>query len=106
MKYTWLVGQGHPSEKYDFVNWDDNRNPIFLGKYKIDGNQSPPTSHPFYRWIVPYNPYIIPIFDGESQIWWWIPNMVQIHQHTITFSIVVSHWHLYGIKYLYGIKMY
>ena len=19
----WLVGQGHPSEKYDFVNWDD-----------------------------------------------------------------------------------
>ena len=25
----WL---GHPSEKYEFVNWDDNRNPIFLGK--------------------------------------------------------------------------
>ena len=25
----WL---GHPSEKYDFVNWDDDRNPIFLGK--------------------------------------------------------------------------
>ena len=19
----WLVGQGHPSEKYEFVNWDD-----------------------------------------------------------------------------------
>ena len=28
----WLVGQGHPSEKYDFVNWDDESNPIFLGK--------------------------------------------------------------------------
>ena len=22
------------------VNWDDNRNPIFLGKLKIDGNQT------------------------------------------------------------------
>ena len=21
--YGWLVGQGHPSEKYEFVNWDD-----------------------------------------------------------------------------------
>ena len=25
----WL---GHPSEKYEFVNWDDDRNPIFMGK--------------------------------------------------------------------------
>ena len=25
----WL---GHPSEKYEFVNWDDEINPIFLGK--------------------------------------------------------------------------
>ena len=23
---------GHPSEKYDFVNWEDNRNPILMGK--------------------------------------------------------------------------
>ena len=21
--FIWLVGQGHPSEKYEFVNWDD-----------------------------------------------------------------------------------
>ena len=27
------------------VNWDDNRNPIFLEKLKIDGNHSPPTSN-------------------------------------------------------------
>ena len=27
----------------EFVTWDDNRNPIFLGKWKIDGNQLPPT---------------------------------------------------------------
>ena len=33
----WL---GHPSEKYEFVNWDDNRNPILMGKIKIDGNQT------------------------------------------------------------------
>ena len=25
-------GLGHPSEKYEFVNWDDNRNPILMGK--------------------------------------------------------------------------
>ena len=24
----------HPSEKSEFVNWDDDRNPIFLGKFK------------------------------------------------------------------------
>ena len=28
----WL---GHPSEKYDFVNWDDDRNPIVMGKQKM-----------------------------------------------------------------------
>ena len=32
IKGFWLVGQGHLSEKYDFVNWDDNRNPILMGK--------------------------------------------------------------------------
>ena len=30
----WL---GHPSEKYEFVNWDDDSNPILMGKcIKID----------------------------------------------------------------------
>ena len=33
----WL---GHPSEKYEFVNWDDDRNPILMGKCKIHGNQT------------------------------------------------------------------
>ena len=33
----WL---GHPSEKYEFVNWDDECNPILMGK---NGNQLPPT---------------------------------------------------------------
>ena len=32
----WL---GHPSEKYDFVNWDDESNPTEWEK-KIDGNQT------------------------------------------------------------------
>ena len=35
---SWLVGQGHPSEKYEFVNWDDVCNPIY-GKIK-NGNQT------------------------------------------------------------------
>ena len=28
----WL---GHPSEKYEFVNWDDESNPILTGKLKM-----------------------------------------------------------------------
>ena len=28
----WLVVFSHPSEKYDFVNWDDDINPINMGK--------------------------------------------------------------------------
>ena len=46
----WLVGQGHPSEKYEFVNWDDNRNPILMGQFQIHGNQ---TTNQIY------NPYSI-----------------------------------------------
>ena len=37
--HYWLVGQGHPSEKYDFVTWDDDYFPILMGN-KIDGNQT------------------------------------------------------------------
>ena len=36
----WLV---YPSEKYEFVSWDDNRNPIVMGKCQIHGNQLPPS---------------------------------------------------------------
>ena len=41
---VWLVVFRHPSEKYEFVNWDDDINPILLGKFKIHGNQLPPTT--------------------------------------------------------------
>ena len=42
-KHTKLVGGLNPSEKYEFVNWDDEI-PNINGKMpKIDGNQSPPT---------------------------------------------------------------
>ena len=34
----WLVGQGHPSEKYEFVNWDDDIPNIW--ENKIHGNQT------------------------------------------------------------------
>ena len=40
----WLSSPPRPA-KYDFVNWDDNRNPIWMGKCQIHGNQSPPTSY-------------------------------------------------------------
>ena len=49
---NWLVVFRHPSEKYEFVNWDDDRNPIFLGKCQIHGNQSPPTSKGFHGTVV------------------------------------------------------
>ena len=41
-KYGWLVGQGQPSEKYEFVNWDDESNPILMGKFnKWQPNHQP-----------------------------------------------------------------
>ena len=48
--FTWLVVGPPKPEKYEFVNWDDDINSIFLGKCQIDGNQSPPTSH----WTPPH----------------------------------------------------
>ena len=36
---TWdLVGGLNPSEKYEFVNWDDYSQ--YMGKFQIDGNQT------------------------------------------------------------------
>ena len=46
--HDWLVGQGHPSEKYDFVNWDDDINPILMGKQKMA--TKPPTR---WSWEIP-----------------------------------------------------
>ena len=57
----WLVGQGHPSEKYEFVNWDDEI-PNINGKIKFMATK-PPTSQiieiQFFRrrvkqWIHPW----------------------------------------------------
>ena len=42
---TMVGGWATPLKKYDFVSWDFLRNPIFICKNKIDGNQLPPTSH-------------------------------------------------------------
>ena len=41
--YLLVGGCLHPSEKYEFVNWDDNRNPIY-GKIKLMATK-PPTSN-------------------------------------------------------------
>ena len=40
MIHFWLVGQGHPSEKYEFVNWDDEIPNIWENKKC----SKPPTS--------------------------------------------------------------
>ena len=39
-QYVNLVGGLNPSEKYEFVNWDDECNPILMGKCQIDGCSS------------------------------------------------------------------
>ena len=64
----WLVGQGHPSEKYEFVNWDDDI-PNSHGKIK-NGNQTTNQHlvsglvHPSYKWTnAPTYPTIPHIFD-------------------------------------------
>ena len=59
----WLA---HPSEKYEFVNWDDNRNPIVMGKFKKwQPNHQPAiiyTQIPVHHWVEPSSnaPILIP----------------------------------------------
>ena len=49
--YYWLVVFRHPSEKYEFVNWDDEI-PKISGKIKVMATK-PPTS----CWIVPQSTF-------------------------------------------------
>ena len=44
--YHWLVVEPHPSEKYDFVNWDDEI-PNISGKIEFMF-QSPPDNALYY----------------------------------------------------------
>ena len=51
--YTFMVEKptsgwwlGHPSENYEFVNWDDDSNPIFLGKQN-SWQPNPPNQQPY-----------------------------------------------------------
>ena len=37
---SWLVVGLNPSEKYDFVNWDDDYKPNMNGKMYKNGNQT------------------------------------------------------------------
>ena len=47
METFWLVvDKTYPSEKYDFVNWNDYLFPIYG---KINMFQSPPTSTPIFQ---------------------------------------------------------
>ena len=58
--HIWLVVFSHPSEKYDFVNWDDNRNPIFMGKcQKWQPNHQP---------VIRCNPSRVPISCDSEPI--------------------------------------
>ena len=44
-KHIWLVGQGHPSEKYEFVNWDDDSNPLYEWENAKFMATKPPTRY-------------------------------------------------------------
>ena len=59
----WL---GHPSEKYEFVSWDDNRNPILMGKIKFMATK-PPTRFHMVIWASTIQPSSI------IQLWKWNP---------------------------------
>ena len=48
-QYPWLVVFSHPSEKYEFVNWDDDSNPIVMGK----SNWWPPNHQPVTVFLIP-----------------------------------------------------
>ena len=54
-KYTihaWLVVSGHPSETYEFVNWDDDDSQYFW-ENKIDvPNHQPDMGVPHFCWMV------------------------------------------------------
>ena len=36
---NWLVGQGHPSEKYEFVNWDGEIPNVWENKIDVPNHQ-------------------------------------------------------------------
>ena len=61
MVYVWRTMEnpsgwwlGHPSEKYELVNRDDDRNPIFPGKSKNHGN---PTTNQSFDMKVSWDDY-------------------------------------------------
>ena len=63
----WL---GHPSEKYDFVNWDDDRNPKFMGKFKIHGNQTTNQYKiPFFRSFSARKAWLLKINTDQHRSW-------------------------------------
>ena len=42
--YIWLVVEPYPSEKYEFVNWDDDHSQ-YMEKYSSHVPRKPPTSN-------------------------------------------------------------
>ena len=73
----WLYT--HPSEKYDFVNWDDDRNPIY-GKIKLmfqTTNQNMSNaSTSFITLFVLWLDHCIPgLFSSARCILSWIPRL-------------------------------
>ena len=75
----WL---GHPSEKYEFVNWDDWQPNIWKIK---NGNQTkPPTS----------TTCLFPCFEGPLSRWWFI------QFHVLLVKLGVGDWYtIYHLKF-------
>ena len=61
----WLVGQGHPSEKYEFVNWDDEIPNIW--ENKIDGNQT--TNHNLHTIFTEIKIVLVVKYHVSALLW-------------------------------------
>ena len=72
-KIIWLVGQGHPVLKNMSSSLGMMKFPILMGKCKIDGNHSPPTSNDgFYPQVMGVKPWPILSSHGWPRLTLWL----------------------------------
>ena len=77
---SWLVVFRHPSEKYEFVNWDDDRNPILMGKCQ--------------KWQPNHQPVSVAEVAIGAMLSIW--SLFHHLQKRICFSSILAWTHLWG----------
>ena len=91
-----------PSEKYEFVNWDDDRNPIFLGKFKKWQPNQQPAITLWYSSTTGFRAVhlIIPLLKPSScpkspqkKCWWTQPVINLWESTTISWCIAPDEYY-------------